>query len=254
MSPVPDSFKKAPSIEAAAVEEFGESIYTMTALNRTLAYNPEPLRLFSALRDFSGENIAFLTAVASWTALWPSDPSMEPPPASRGHDLTGQLSRRDLFKRAVCIYARTVSQSHADVPINIAARHRERLDAIFGRAARVLYGEGYDVSGSLAVTPFGEPSLISAEKATAKVAFTGLGDYDTVAERVQWWGDIPDEFNANVFREAEKSVKYLVLTNTWPKFVKEMLDLRPGDERPTGRLRWREWWLLRQLTLRVSAV
>jgi hypothetical protein len=31
--------------------------------------------------------------------------------------------------------------------------------------------------------------------------------------------DVPDTFNELVFDAAEKEIKYLVLTNTWPKFV-----------------------------------
>jgi hypothetical protein len=31
--------------------------------------------------------------------------------------------------------------------------------------------------------------------------------------------DVPDAFNELVFDAAEKEIKYLVLTNTWPKFV-----------------------------------
>jgi len=29
----------------------------------------------------------------------------------------------------------------------------------------------------------------------------------------------PDSFGANAFDDAEESIKYMVLTNTWPKFV-----------------------------------
>ena len=42
----------------------------------------------------------------------------------------------------------------------------------------------------------------------------------TLGDRVQYWGDIPDEFDETIFDEAEKEIKYLVLTNTWPKFVR----------------------------------
>jgi hypothetical protein len=31
--------------------------------------------------------------------------------------------------------------------------------------------------------------------------------------------DIPDNFDEHIFDEAETSVKYMVITNTWPKFV-----------------------------------
>lgn len=37
----------------------------------------------------------------------------------------------------------------------------------------------------------------------------------------QYDGDIPSGFDRSVFDDAERSIKYLVLTNTWPKFVRE---------------------------------
>ena len=51
-----------------SVSAAGSSILTMDALEHTLAKNPEPLQEFSALRDFSGENIAFLTRIREWRA------------------------------------------------------------------------------------------------------------------------------------------------------------------------------------------
>lgn len=34
-------------------------------------------------------------------------------------------------------------------------------------------------------------------------------------------GDIPPSFDANVFEKAYDDIRYLVLTNTWPKYVRE---------------------------------
>jgi hypothetical protein len=41
-----------------------------------------------------------------------------------------------------------------------------------------------------------------------------------IHDRVQYWGDVPESFGPNVFDDTQESIKYLVLTNTWPKFVK----------------------------------
>ncbi|KIW02898.1 uncharacterized protein PV09_05947 [Verruconis gallopava] len=246
VSPMSDSFKKAPSCEIALDDLFRksnesspESLYTMTALNRTLAHDPEPLRIFSALRDFSGENIAFLTSVASWDALWSSHPSVGSSNSGNGAVIADDLFRRTMFKHAVCIYARFVSQAHADVPVNIVGGHRERLDQVFGPAAQVLFGEGRGESYSDMPFEylFGSPAEKQAVHVSSKVN-------DVVAQRVQWWGDIPDEFDANVFRDAERSVKYLVLTNTWPKYVKEMIELRRKESKPIRQQR-RGWWFRR---------
>ena len=60
------SWKKGRSKRAASVQTSNSSILTMDALEHTLTKNPEPLQHFSALKDFSGENIAFLTRIAKW--------------------------------------------------------------------------------------------------------------------------------------------------------------------------------------------
>jgi hypothetical protein len=46
-------------------------------------------------------------------------------------------------------------------------------------------------------------------------------DSGSISDKALYWGDIPEGFNATIFDDAEGSIKYLVLTNTWPKFVKD---------------------------------
>ncbi|OJZ88824.1 hypothetical protein ASPFODRAFT_129566, partial [Aspergillus luchuensis CBS 106.47] len=47
-----------------------------------------------------------------------------------------------------------------------------------------------------------------------------FGSLFTGNSRVQYWGEVPQTFNTTVFDRAEESIKDLVLTNTWPKFVR----------------------------------
>ncbi|KAG4216921.1 hypothetical protein PC116_g34598, partial [Phytophthora cactorum] len=51
-----------------------------------------------------------------------------------------------------------------------------------------------------------------------------------VAGRIQYAGEISDAFDATVFDNVQKHIKYLVLTNTWPKFVTEIQARRRSDE------------------------
>lgn len=238
----PDSFSKGSSCEAAPLDDLlrtsgdssSEKLYTMAALNSVLMTNPEPLRLFSALRDFSGENIAFLSAVMSWVALWPSHLAHNSSSEHGEKTLTDQLSQRALFKRAIGIYAKFVSQAHADVPINIPGIDRERLDQLFGIPARVLYGEGENED--FEITPFEIVSSATTKRVSIKLE---MKLDEMIAERVEWWGKVPDDFDSRVFNDAVKSIKYLVLTNTWPKFVKERLDAQSREDRP---IKQRTWW------------
>lgn len=199
---------------------FSDSIFTMDALERQLQRDPEPLRQFSALRDFSGENIAFLTSIAKWKAMWPDTPASWDSHKGTG----GQLSQRELFRRAVRIYANYVSRHLAEFPVNLSARDLQKLEYVFEDAACVLYGESRENSMS-SVIPFDEHYL-SKSPGISNERVSQIGDdtdlVDLINERVQYWGEISRTFNMEVFDQAEKNVKYLVLTNTWPKFVKEM--------------------------------
>ncbi|KAH8841459.1 hypothetical protein MCOR27_001775 [Pyricularia oryzae] len=178
-----------------------ESLFTMAALDYMLKRNPEPLREFSALRDFSGENIAFLSAVSDWKAgaAEPKAPTDKTP----AHSEEGVELRRVRFNDALHIYAEFVSPRHAEFQVNIGSADQKQLEVVFGPAAQILLGDSQRFD-DLAV-PF-------------EMESTGEG---VERVRAQYFGEIPDEFSDQVFDDAEVSIKYLVLTNTWPKFVKQ---------------------------------
>lgn len=179
----------------------GASILTMDALEHTLSKNPEPLQEFSALKDFSGENIAFLTRVKEWRAAFP------PSKASEKKGTTSKAVSRESFEAAVRVYMDFISARSAEFQINLSSPDFKKLENIFEAAAQTMYGDKqvYDPA-----TPFDEPvrkdSVPSTSGSETAIVFAG---------------DIPAEFNESVFDDAEMSIKYLVLTNTWPKFIKE---------------------------------
>ncbi|KAI1496988.1 putative GprK-type G-protein coupled receptor protein [Biscogniauxia marginata] len=189
-------------------DEMGDRLLTMSALDHTLHENPGPLQEFSALRDFSGENIAFLTRTATWKSSWPASPNCE------------QI--RDLFTRALVIYTDFVSPRDAEFPINLGSQDLKHLECIFEKPARILFGE----ASVNPATPFDSDwcprSRGSDSEASGKNGEeTGRIELEDLASRVQYTGDISESFNCSVFGKAEAHIKYLVLTNTWPKFVSE---------------------------------
>ncbi|OLN89334.1 hypothetical protein CCHL11_09016 [Colletotrichum chlorophyti] len=190
-----------------------ESVLTMSALEYVLDKNPEPLRKFSALRDFSGENIAFLSAVVEWKSSIPQN--------SENNEQLSELTR-ERFNRALHIYTEFISPYHAEFQINIASQDLKRLEKIFGGAAKSIYGEE-EKRFTDPVVPFEDiswgPEAASAESETGVISQSG--SRSSLTDRGQYWGDIPEAFTVSVFDDAEASIKYLVLTNTWPKFVKE---------------------------------
>ncbi|KAH6633852.1 hypothetical protein B0J18DRAFT_514 [Chaetomium sp. MPI-SDFR-AT-0129] len=263
-----DSWKKLAHLESGNNSQSNlsngpdESVLTMAALEKVLDKNPEPLRQFSARRDFSGENIAFLTAVSEWKAALPAD---------FAHDrfTASEAGVREQFTRALRIYTEFISPRDAEFPINIAWTDLRKLQGIFERAARSVAASGssnsatpFDDNATLAPPATGRappsrdsevhilgghsdhhqstPTLHSQNQPThlrkpsnttsipLSVKFAHPDPLDPQSAQAQaanalpiYTGDIPEGFDAAVFDAAQASIKYLVLTNTWPKYVRE---------------------------------
>ena len=234
-----DVWKKLPSFDGSSdIEKLpDDGVMTMAALEHVLDKNPEPLRQFSARRDFSGENIAFLTAVAEWKAALPA-------PFLRNRHNTSPEVVRQQFCAALRIYTEFISPRDAEFPINIAWHELRKLQGIFERAARTVYdGSNPPNKRHSSATPFDEVdwqpeqsqaapdsrgseapiamperknSALSTDTLVLTQSSPGAGATD-----IFYQGDIPQVFDAAAFDAAQASIKYLVLTNTWPKYVKE---------------------------------
>lgn len=198
-SPSKTSVSKGSTIELidrnASIEYFqsGDRLMTMAALNRVLTENPAPLQDFSARKDFSGENVAFLTRVAKWK------------------DLVGVIGRREAYDTALRLYIDFISPRDADFPLNLSSAQLKTLEDIFERQARAVCGE----PSADSVLPFFEPPKTASSSSPSEAAGW-----------LQYQGDVPEGFHDNVFDDAKKHIELLVLTNTWPKFVKEMQERR----------------------------
>ncbi|KJZ74273.1 hypothetical protein HIM_06279 [Hirsutella minnesotensis 3608] len=184
-------------------EELGDRLLTMGALDHVLGENPGPLQEFSALSDFSGENIAFLTRASAWKAFWLAEPS--------------ESQRLKAFNGAIEIYAGFISPRDAEFPLNLSSHDLKRLEEIFEAPTRSCYGEA---RGNTA-TPF------ALDVATADESGP---DGDSRQRAGLYNGEVPDGFNAIIFDAAFSHIKYLVLTNTWPKFVAHVQSRRRSSE------------------------
>ncbi|KAJ4319615.1 hypothetical protein N0V84_006251 [Fusarium piperis] len=222
----------------------GESILTMEALEYVLERNPEPLQQFSALRDFSGENIAFLRAVAEWKASLP--PAVRDPEKIK--DASVQELVRERFNSALRIYTNFVSSRDAEFQVNLSSQDLRKLEAVFESSARILYGEKRNIDPATPFDSFAMTTKVKSSSASSHGSETGImtgsinNDVEHISDKALYWGDIPEGFDAGVFDDAEGSIKYLVLTNTWPKFVKDRrcsIDsndtLEAGNGIPTAR-------------------
>ncbi|KAK4187916.1 hypothetical protein QBC35DRAFT_515135 [Podospora australis] len=213
-----------------------DSLLTLGALEHVLSKNPEPLRQFSARKDFSGENIAFLTSVAEWKANLSSEFIRSRIDGTPLDDPAYTLKRREEFNRALKIYIEFISPRDAEFPINIDWPTLRRLEGVFERAARTILG---DVRVNTAL-PFeassdddwknpesrhSEAKIITVDMFPSPTPDTEMAEFGEVKDGL-YTGDIPSSFDASIFNNAQESIKHLVLTNTWPKYVRERRNLK----------------------------
>ena len=231
-----------------SIESQRSNMLTMTALENALRTNAIPLLEFAALKDFSGENVSFLTHIADWRRYW-----FSPRLSTAEH-------RKQQFITAVRIYSHFISLEFSEFPINISSKEMKRLHQVFESAAVLLNRRNRgsidsDTSDSSA-TPFDNmdprclpdsptipgspgflrspvpalfpPSPIKAEFEMKATDLDSLGranlrassrmrrnSMEDLFANVQ----VPEAFRETIFDQAESEIKYLVLTNTWPKFV-----------------------------------
>jgi hypothetical protein len=208
-------------------------LYTLGHLEKCLQLNPKPLLLFAALKDFSGENISFLTHVQEWRANWasltPTKANVLRKAGSESYRMSDKLYRQQ-FNLAVRIYSSFVSLQYSDFPINISSAHLKELDILFADAAAKMAPAS---AGSLC-SPFADFDL--EKHPQVSVGETGFSDNLMPAPESAHYNQVqglnlkgvdhlpddvslPASFGPASFSNAEASIRELVLTNTWPKFV-----------------------------------
>lgn len=230
--------ESTPSLNSKkSFDSIKSDMLTMTALENALRTNALPLLEFAALKDFSGENVSFLTLVADWRRYW-----FSPKSSTADH-------HRKQFIAAVRIYAHFVSLEFSEFPINISSREMKNMHRVFDRAAVAMYRNArtsLSSETSDSVTPFDNvlpdgcsdsPALSthSGDKfdsdsdlkpAVTHLESLGRANLQAVSRLQILYTDdafsdieIPEGFNEMVFDAAEREIKYLILINTWPKFV-----------------------------------
>jgi hypothetical protein len=177
-----------------------------------------------------GENVSFLTHVSDWRLYW-----FSPKTSVAEH-------RHRQFLAATRIYAHFTSLEFSEFPINISSKEMKRLHAVFERTANLLFGRRRNSESSSTsdnVTPFDNVLPDDAsdspmnDKSNHRISANaisldrlGRANLKAVSRMGELYSEesvvdveVPDAFNELVFDAAENEIKYLVLTNTWPKFV-----------------------------------
>lgn len=166
----------------------------MATLTRVLSEYPEALKDFASNHDFCGENVVFLLTLEKWKDMFPKDES----------DMSAEL-QVEIHNAAIWIYIDFASDRYVEKQLNISSVHRDKLKAIFEAPAQTLCGAPREVC----ISPFEFKTPTSGDRERALSA--------------KYTGPIAEGFGKEVFDEIQEHVKDLLLLNTWPKFVREIL-------------------------------
>lgn len=180
------------------------SMYNIAAMEEALEKNAPDLLEFAATKQFTGENIVFLTRVRAWKEQWVRAALVKNP-------MTLEAKSR-LYEAGKEIFDRNISLHTSQFPINLESRVYQDLESIFGSC----------VTSSLTsiITPFAD----LWEKTEMKTAKAGFEEIIRLDERTK--PGVSDDtlaapygFDGQVFDRAERSVKYMVFTNTWGRYL-----------------------------------
>ncbi|KAI9798104.1 MAG: hypothetical protein M1833_005001 [Piccolia ochrophora] len=195
-------------------------MYNMHALDHALSSNAMELLQFAATREFTGENIVFLTQIRDWRRSWKRV-------ASSG--TVDTVAKRRLYNNAASIFDTSVCLQTAQFPVNIEHKIYLALEQMFRLAKTPIEREH--------VTPFAD-ELMPGTWSLPSPSTTAPSSYGFPAQRdesssfpVESLLEVPAGFDEHVFDRAEASVKYMVFTNTWVRFVDEWeMSHRPSTE------------------------
>ena len=174
--------------------------------------------------------------------------------------------RRQQYNLAVHIYASFVSLRYSDFPINISSAHLKELEILFDDAASQVHGDE-DKNSATPFNDFWSSKADDVERGSVQEVSSDSGtlygqtsSYDLLASpekkhysQVQAFqlSDIRDAlpagvkiseaFGADTFNNSERSIKELVLTNTWPKFVNAGHASSMQSQKPSFKERFNEY-------------
>lgn len=176
----------------------------MQALERALESNPRDLLEFAATKQFTGENIVFLTRVRAWKERWNR--------ATSAKTLISFDSKFKLYEAGKDLFDRNISLHTAQFPINLESKIYRSLEAIFG--------SNLPCEARSIITPFTE--FLTAKRESKAAGFEDI-TLSVAVDNSKASTDkvlaLPYGFDGDVFDLAERSIKYMVLTNTWARYL-----------------------------------
>ena len=212
-------------------------MYSMESLDECLATNCDGLQVYASCMELNGENIIFLTKVLGFQRKWAMDFSKirNPSRACMG-----------MFRAALSIYITLVHSETASYPINIESHIYAKLEYIFGAATKLVASRrnsDLPLSPISAVTPWDEPqqdpfesampespgenfpmrnmslSTPPARRSISNDSRERIVTLDDVTQDSLAGFQVPAEFDEHVFDAASKSIRYMVWSETWQRYM-----------------------------------
>ena len=213
-------------------------MYSMESLDECLRTNHDGLKIYASCVELNGENILFLGRVLAFQEHWSKAFSRDP---------TCARTRMLLFQAALNIYVSLVDTATATYPINIESPVYNDLHAIFGRATELVAStrrSSVQSSPISQVAPWEDEEVLDSSLASSKsdselihmhfmssdCSAPKSGSDDSAEHIMPSNGachlldplhgfPIPTEFDGLVFDAAFRSIKYMVWTETWQRYV-----------------------------------
>jgi hypothetical protein len=224
--PLRDAFKSRPQQRSTSVSEtaslnsnhsvvsaksstviFSKELKTkasMQALEFSIENSIEPLIAWAASREFTAENTIFLREVRNFKKKWFFEKSIS----------TAQ--RRQMFNDASLIYFTLVNPFTAETPINIEYKIFKTLQNMFSEIEFDPYMPTRSKTPENPKSPGLRENVVCPwEESTSRPASLESNQSAEMASK----SIVPSEFSDDVFDAAFESIKYLVFTNTWPRYV-----------------------------------
>ncbi|KAF2138088.1 uncharacterized protein K452DRAFT_311865 [Aplosporella prunicola CBS 121167] len=194
--------------------------YSIGALDECLEKNIEQLLEWSARRDFSAENIAFLRAVRD----------MKSKSRTRAVDRGGVITHlifRERYEEAAIIFFKFIDPRTADIPLNISKRTVDGLRQWFkyvsydslddDSSSKNDVAPFIDFNGDFpSASPNGEDIVIDRLYPMPLTEIVPTGAIDDEGNTAD---TVPEGFNLDIFDDVYAQIRHLVYTNSWRRFV-----------------------------------
>lgn len=178
---------------------------SMQALEFSLEHSIEPLIAWAAARDFTAENCIFLREVRNFRKKWGM------------LKVVTTAQRRQMFNEASLIFYTLVNPFTAETAINIEYKIFKTLQTMFASVEFDPYMPRCKTPDDGAAHVAKDNVVCPWEDTLSRPA--SIDSNHTTSSSSSTKTIVPSEFTDEVFDAAFESIKYLVFTNTWPRYV-----------------------------------